>query len=326
MHSTHSYHWGWFVVFLVVPSLLFLHVEAQEGALVRTVAKEVVESLTVQAEKQGTRAVLRELAEFGGEAAARDVFEVVARASGEQGLQRIAQLSKTYGLDALRAAKAAPGITARFMEQVAPDLAPGALRALAREGETAVWSRIDQALVPAALEAAARHPGVGAPVVEKLGAAGALAATRYDTDLLIQLARSPAVETMATLPAAERKGLIAALVDFLEQHPKVVLTGTAVGLFVQYKKQLLGGDGAIVTGPDGTPVYVPATGIIERQLTKVTLWLLPLMASLLGLWGANRLFWAWKWSKLSYETQEARLARAKQQRGGVSNTAIEENN
>jgi hypothetical protein len=34
-----------------------------------------------------------------------------------------------------------------------------------------------------------------------------------------------------------------------------------------------------------------------------------------GLWGANRLFWAWKWSKLAYETKEARLARAKQHSG-----------
>jgi hypothetical protein len=306
------------MVFLGVNALLFLHVEAQEGALVRTVAKEVVESLAAQAEKQGARAMLRELAEFGGEAAARDVFAAVARTSGAQGVKRIAHLSKTYGLDALRAAKAAPGVTARFMEQVAPELAPGALRALAREGETAVWSRIDQALVPAALEAAARHPGIGAPVVEKLGAAGALAAKRYDTDLLIQLARSPAVETMATLPAAEKKGLITAIVDFLEKHPKVVLTGTAVGLFVQYKKQLLGGDGAIVPGPDGIPVYVPETGIIERQLTKVTMWLLPIIAIILGLWGANRLFWAWKWSKLSYETQEARRERAKRHRGELA--------
>ena len=315
MRSTHRSGWGQLVVFLVVNGLLFLHVEAQEGALVRTVAKEVVESLTTHAERQGARAVLRELAEFGGEAAARDVFEAVARTSGAQGVKRIAQLSKTYGVDALRAAKAAPGITARFMEQVAPELAPGALRALAREGETAVWSRIDQALVPAALEAAARHPGIGMPVVEKLGAAGALAAKRYDTDLLIQLARSPAVETLATLPAAEKKGLMTAIVDFLETHPKVVLTGTAVGLFVQYKKQLLGGDGAIVPGPDGTPVYVPETGILERQLTKVTLWLLPILALIVGLWGANRLFWAWKWSKLAYETKEARLARAEQHSG-----------
>ena len=152
-------------------------------------------------------------------------------------------------------------------------------------------------------------------MVEKLGAAGALAATRYDTDLLIQLARSPTVETMATLPAAEKKGLISAIVDFLEKHPKVVLTGTAVGLFVHYKKQLLGGDGAIVPGPDGTPVYVPATGILERQLTKVMLWLLPILAIILGLWGANRLFWAWKWAKLSHQTKEARLVRAEHQSG-----------
>ena len=86
MRSTHRYGWGQLVVCLVVNGLLVLHVDAQEGALVRTVAKEVVESLTAQAEKQGARAVLKELADFGGEAAARDVFEAVARRSGALGV------------------------------------------------------------------------------------------------------------------------------------------------------------------------------------------------------------------------------------------------
>jgi hypothetical protein len=283
-------------------------IRAQEGTLVRAAAKEAVELFAGQAERQGAKAIAKELTEFGGETAVREVFEQVAKESGEEGVKTLVQLTKSYGLDAIRAAKVAPRLTT-LAERVSPELAPSALRALLRPEERAVLERIGGELAPSALEAAAKHPGVGVEVVDKLGVAGVKASQRYDTDAIIQLARSAETKTIAALPAAEKTGLLKRVARFIEQHPKTVLGAAGLALFVRYKDDLLGDKGEIVVGPDGIPMYVPKTGIIERSSNRILEWLLPIVATIVGLWGANRLFWAWRWSKVSYATKAAGLPR-----------------
>jgi hypothetical protein len=283
---------------------------AQEGTLVRTAAKEAVEFFAGQAERQGAKAMAKELTEFGGETAVREVFEQVARESGEEGVKTLVQLTKSYGLDAIRAAKVAPRLTT-LAERVSPELAPSALRALLRPEERAVLERVGGELAPSALEAAARHPGVGVEIVDKLGVAGVKASERYNTDAIIQLAKSTEAKSIAALPAAEKTGLLKRVAQFIEQHPKTVLGAAGLGLFVRYKDELLGNKGEIVLGPDGNPIYVPKTGIIERSSNRILEWLLPIVAGIIGLWGANRLFWAWRWSKLSYAVKTAGLASAR---------------
>src|SRR5580704_3069187 len=135
-------------------------IRAQEGTLVRAAAKEAVEFFAGQAERQGAKAVAKELTEFGGETAVREVFEQAAKESGEEGVKKLVQLSKSYGLDAVRAAKVAPRLTT-LAEGVAPELAPSALRALLRPEERALLEPLSNELATGALEAAARHPGVG---------------------------------------------------------------------------------------------------------------------------------------------------------------------
>jgi hypothetical protein len=282
-------------------------VQAQEGTLVRAAAKEALEFVTGQAERQGAKAMARELTEFGGEAAVREVFEQVAKESGEEGVKTLVQLSKSYGLDAIRAAKVAPRLT-MLAERVSPELAPNALRALLRPEERAVLERLGAELAPGALEAAAKHPGVGVQIVDELGVAGVRASGRYDTDAIIQLAKSAEAKSIAALPAAEKTGLLKRVAQFIEQHPKTVLGASGLGLFVLYKDELLGNKGEIVIGPDGNPVYIPKTGIIERSSNRILEWLLPIVAIIVGLWGANRLFWAWRWSKVSYSAKTAGLA------------------
>lgn len=297
--------------FLVTVAVVFTCAEkcrAQEGTLVRTAVKEVLEILGGQAEKEGAKTAARELAEFGGEAAVRQTFEQVARESGEEGVVTVVRLSKSYGIDAIKAAKISPRLTANFVDRVAPELAPGALRALARPGERAVLEKMDAALVPGALEAAARHPGVGAELVEELGVAGVRASQRFDTDAVIQLARSPDAARIAALPAVQRKGLVTAITQFIEQHPKTVLGAAALGLFVRYKDEILGGKGQIVIGPDGKPMFVPEPGMTERFANRTLEWLLPVIAAVLGLWGANRIYWAWRWSRLSHAVKTAHVA------------------
>ena len=281
-------------------------VHAQEGTLVRAAAKEAVEILSGQAERQGAKAVATELTEFGGETAVQEVFEQVAKETGEEGVKRLVQLSKSYGLDAVRAAKVAPRLTT-LTEGVAPELAPSALRALFRPEERALLEPLSNEFATGALEAAARHPGVGVQVVDELGVAGLKASKQYSTDAIIQLVKSPEAKSIAALPAAQKTGLLKRVAQFIEQHPKTVLGAAGLGLFIRYKDELLGDKGEVVIGPDGTPIYVPKTGILERSSNRILEWLVPVVAGIVGLWGANRFFWAWRWSKVSFAAKAAGL-------------------
>src|SRR5262249_62075780 len=111
------------------------------------------------------------------------------------------------GFDAARAAKVGPRLTT-LAEGVPPELAPSALRALLRPEERALLEPLSNELATGALEAAARHPGVGAQVVGELGAAGLKASKQYGTDAIIQLVKSPEAKNIAALPASEKAGLL----------------------------------------------------------------------------------------------------------------------
>jgi hypothetical protein len=304
--------WIWLLSAMLLIAVPASPIRAQEGTLVRAAAKEAVEFFAGQAERQGAKAVTTELTEFGGETAVREVFEQVAKESGEEGVKKLVQLSKSYGLDAVRAAKVAPRLTT-LAEGVAPELAPRALRALLRPEERALLEPLSNELATGALEAAARHPGVGVQVVDKLGVAGLKASKQYDTDAIIQLVKSTEAKSLAALPSAEKAGLLKRVAQFIEQHPKTVLGAAGLGLFIRYKDQLLGDKGEVVIGLDGTPIYVPKTGILERSSNRILEWLLPTVAAIIGLWGANRLFWAWRWSKVSYAAKAAGLASSAKQ-------------
>jgi hypothetical protein len=310
---------GWFVLlsatlFIAVPRSA---IRAQEGTLVRAAAKEAVEFFAGQAERQGAKTAATELTELGGETAVREVFEQVAKETGEEGVQKLVLLSKSCGLDAIRAAKVAPRLTT-LAEGVSPELAPSALRALLRPEERALLEPLSNELATGALEAAARHPGVGVQVVNELGVAGLKASKQYDTDAIIQLVRSSEAKSVAALPAAQKSGLLKRVAQFIEQHPKTVLGAAGLGLFIRYKDDLLGDKGEIVLGPDGTPIYVPKTGILERSSNRIFDWLLPIGAAIIGLWGANRLFWAWRWSKVSYAAKTAGLGGTRDQASGTT--------
>jgi len=135
--KAHAKPWSWHPVRIVLAAALVIAASvpsrAQEATLARTAAKEVLEILSTQAEKQGVKSAAESLAEFGGEAAVRQTMEQVARETGEEGVVNVVRLSKSYGIDAIKAAKVAPKLTANFVDRVSPELAPGALRALARQ-------------------------------------------------------------------------------------------------------------------------------------------------------------------------------------------------
>ena len=316
-----SYHCRFALVVATTTFAAFVgSASAQEGALARTAAKEVLEALGRQTEKTSARAVTKELVEVGGEAAVREIFEQVAREIGNEGVENLARLCKTYGIDAIRAAKVAPRITATFGERVPAEFARGALRALARTEERAVIERMDSALIPGALEAAARHPGIGAEVVEKLGTAGVSASQRFDTDVLIRLARSPEANKIASLPKVERKRLLSAITTFMESHSNIIFDAAVLGVFLQSKDQLFGGKGKIVRGPDGRAVFVPETGMIERLAGQILVWMLPVIATVVGVWGLTRVYWSWKWSRFSHEVKAAAPFQSRKSAGPDSDT------
>ena len=117
------------------------------------------------------------------------------------------------------------------------------------------------------------------------------------------------------MPVVQRKG-----VDLgnHELHREASQDGprcAGLALFVQYKDEILGGKGEIVLGPDGTPTFVPAPGMAERVTNRTLTWVLPVLAAIVGLWGVNRLYWAWRWSKLSHAVKTARVVESNAGRG-----------
>lgn len=292
---------------------------AQAGAAVRAAAKDVAEALATSSARQGAEAAARELAQFGGEAAVRETLERVAQDAGEAGAQRLATLAKRFGVDALRAARAMPGPQSGAvlsavddLAKASPDLVTPALRALSREGEGQALGALTAKFGAPALEAAARHPGVGTSLVGRLGAEGADVARGMSTEQVISAVRH--ADDIALLAPAQRSGVLALLAKspakaaaFLDKHPRFFLIAGGGALLLANADALLDGAADVVVGPDGQPTLVHRGGLLERAVLGPAMrWLLPVAAALLAVWGGVRLFWAWRAGALRHATKAAR--------------------
>ncbi|MBL0922615.1 MAG: hypothetical protein IBJ10_10885 [Phycisphaerales bacterium] len=275
---------------------------AQGGAAARAAARELVEKFSRRAGVEGAEALSRELAEFGGEAAVREALERVAAESGEATMRRAAALAQRHGLDAVRAVRRLPagasGPVIEAVEQTAPELVGPALRALAREGEGEALAQLTARFGPHALEAAARHPGVGTPLVQKLGAEGVELSRTLSTNQAMAVTRQ--ADAIAALPAAERRGVLhvissqpAKAAAFLDKHPKFFLIAGAGALLATHADTLLEGQTDVIVGPDGQPMLVQTAGLVERSVIRpVMSWLVPILAVIVAGWGAIRLWGA----------------------------------
>ena len=208
---------------------------AQTGAAVRAMAKEL-------AEKLGQRGA-RELAEAGGEAAVREVIEKAATQGGETLAREVASYAERYGAQSLRAFREAPAAMVQGMKKLPAEFAEGAMRAAARE--PAVIARLATEVGEDALIVAAKHPGVGVDIAGKLGREGCAAAKNLTTPETIRLARIS--DDLARLPAAERNGMLTRIgkapgkvLDYLEKHPKVLMTAAATTTAIVAIDRLLG--------------------------------------------------------------------------------------
>lgn len=284
------------------PALAQAAAAAASGA--KAVARQITDVLTRRAAREGTEALTRELAELGGETALRETVERIAREGGEEALKRAASLVERHGFDAARMLRSvspsqAPTIL-RAVDELPAELAPAALRALVRPAEGQALAGLTMRFGPQALEAAARHPGVGASLLGRLGPEGMAVVRSASTDHAVSVLRH--ADDIAALPNVERAGVLRLIASqpakaaaFLDAHPKFFLIGGAGAILAANADRIFDGSAEIVIGPDGKPTLVERAGFLERAvITPALHWLLPVLAAILALWGAVKIWGVWR--------------------------------
>jgi hypothetical protein len=277
------------------------------------VAKEVIEEAVELIFKRAGKQELEQLAEAGGRQLVRETLEK----SAEEGGEALVKQSTKYGLEhgplALRAIGRSPKQIVAALDNLQPALRGPALRAIEREPQ--LLTRLISQHGAQALEAAAKHPGVGAQLGEKLGGEGLSAAKNLTTDQAIVVARH--ADEIAALPAAERSAFYGklnkapgAVVDFLEKHPKTLLTAAGVTAFIAAKDDILGppsGDPANPAAKRGGGlvynVWQDTLGVVRKPLGMVTTVLVALVAG----WAAIQLWGAWKRKHVANQLAEAKM-------------------
>lgn len=288
---------------------LFLHARPARAQVqvAREVIQTAVEKVVSQAGKQG----MRELTEMGGRAAVQQVIEQSAREGGEQLVAKVTQYGVEEGPLAIRAIGRSPAKMVSALDELAPTMRGAAIQAMERD---------PQVLLPlvrqhgaAALEVAARHPGVGEQVVQRLGPDGITLGRRLSTDQSILLMRH--ADEIAQLTPAQRAGVVSQILrspgkvlEFLETHPRVLMTTAGVGVVLAIKGDIIGDGGVSKILADGRVVTTPAhPGLIERILPPSLAFLstpITVLAGIVGVgvagWFAMQLWGAWRLQRLRH--------------------------
>jgi hypothetical protein len=224
------------------PAILFLialtvPVVAQGTAVVRA-AEELGEVLL----RRGGTEAATELARLGGQKAVQEMLEQAMKEGGEVLMKQSAQLAEKHGMIAVKALHGAPGTVVRALDGIPSEMAENGLRAIARE-PVAMQSMVKE-FGSTALETAAKHPGLAAPV-SRLGSEGFDIARQVTTQEATILARH--ADDIAKLPAAERTAVMdlikkspGKVLAWMEKHPKLLVTGAVAGTVVLARKELFG--------------------------------------------------------------------------------------
>ncbi len=274
------------------------------AAGVKAAAREVMESLSQRAGREGAEALARELAEVGGEAAVRETVERIAREGGEEAVKRAGALVQRHGMDGVRMLRAvSPGqapTVLRAIDSTPAEFQVSALRALARPGEGQALAGLTMRFGPDALEAAARHPGVGASLMGRLGPEGMGVMRAANPDQAVSFLRH--ADDIAALPPGQRGGVLkliaaqpARAAAFLDEHPKFFLIASAGAVLAANADRIFDGSAEVAIGPDGKARLVERAGFLERALIGPVLqWLLPVLAGVLALWGGVKVWGVWR--------------------------------
>lgn len=250
-----------FVLATLMPAMLVGAVSGQVSQATEAAAEEMIHLML----HEGGSAVASELIELGGETAVRALLQRAAREGGGGLVDRVVQYGSCYGPPALKAIEPSPSRMIRALDRLPPDLIQPAIRAAARDPE--LTSRLVSASGDGALEVMARLPGVGSALVEKLGEDGLRMSNHLTTDQAVALARH--AEDVASLPSAQRNQLLDAMakapaqvLDFLESHPKALLTAGGVSAFIAAKENILG-------RANQSSVNEPSPSLIERVIIRL---------------------------------------------------------
>jgi len=244
-----------FVMFVTVLALAGSVCGGVGGVAVKGAA-EIAEAL---AKNAGKKAASRELTKFGGEKALQASLEKAVKEGGEELAGKVIQYGKKHGLSAVKAIDHSPALYVKALDGIPPNLVKGALAAVEREPQ--IITQLVKTHGPDALRVAVEYRGVGVQIVSKLGDDGIRVAKHLSGEQqAITIAKH--ADSIAKLPAADKAKVMDKLcrstkssVDFLEKHPKTLLTAAGLAAFLASKDKLI--------GDEAKP------GWIERQGDKI---------------------------------------------------------
>lgn len=235
-----------------------------QSALVREGVEEVNSTIF----RSATRETAEQLAKAGGRVAIEEVLETASREGGETLMKQAAKFIGEHGDLALRAVKDSPAKIIPLLEEVSPGLRKSAMQVLVRDGEH-LLPLIDR-YGSRVLETAARHPGVGDLLIERIGPEVMELAPRLGDDQAILLARH--AEDIGRLKATDRSALLSDIkrapgqvLDYLEKHPRVLTAATAGVTVYALRDRIFGSGGVPIVDPDGHRVR--PSGLISRCCT-----------------------------------------------------------
>lgn len=297
-----------------------------QATVIRKPAQEVIEALGRYISRTGGRELTKELAEFGGEAAVRRIAERSVREGGDDALNALVRTARSHGPDALRAADNAVNIPRmlRAVDELPEEMAGQAIRRLSAGADGRVLAETVEKFGSQALRAEIRHPGIGGNLVFHFGEDGATLASRTSRDQAITISRH--ADDIAKLPDTPRTGVLRMLREdtdratsfigrFIENNPgKVLFTAAATPVILANADKLLGGDGDMVIGPDGEPIYVPRPGLVERTVMSVVRQvlaiILPLLAIALACWLGPKLWFHYRLKKVQHQAAATQVPHA----------------
>ena len=302
-----------FLFFLSTATILFTAYTASANIVTKG-AREIVEELM----KKGTKEASKELTEFGGKLAIQNILERASREGGDKLVKEIIRYGKKYGLSSIRTIDSSPAIYIKALNKLPEKMIERALWAAQREPDkmkSLITKYGDDVLF-----VAAQHRGVGMDIIIKLGNDGvrlskdltekqAVVLARHAdeiTDLPQQL-RSQLIEAMHTAPAR--------VIDYIEKHPKVILSAAGIATLVALKDEVLGKDDEVVVNPDGSK-SIHRRGFLERLFklfyTPISA-ILAVIALVVGGWGVVKIWGVQRRERLKVARDEFRFEQEKKE-------------
>lgn len=236
-----------------------------QGALIRKGVTELVELFT----KTGARQSAKELADIGGERAVREILEKAALQGGDELVASVVAVAKAGGPRTLTAIGAEPALMTRALRALPEGRMADAVIEAARQ--PALMGKLVRAHGDDVLAASAKHPGVGAQVIDEFGGAGLKAAKSLGTDDVILLVKAKGFRELPIAAQTKFLGLLERNPQGVTNLIKLAAGGAAIVLTADFvnkaEEKLLGGAGE--TGPLVGPMA--ATGRALGVLLVVVL-------------------------------------------------------